>query len=224
MNAVVGDLLPLALGVAISPIPIIATILMLLAPQARGTSVGFLLGWVLGIVVAITVFEVIASTAGLDDGSSDSSTASAWVKIVLGALLLLVGVRQWRQRPKPGEVAALPKWMTAIDSFTFVKALGLGFLLSAVNPKNLLMCAAAGTTIGEAALGTGEAIGAGAIFTVIAASTVALPVIGFLVAHERLRQPLDDLRTWLQANNAAVMSVLLLVLGVVLLGKGIGGF
>ena len=170
------------------------------------------------------MFEVIASTAGLDDGSSDSSTASAWVKIVLGALLLLVGVRQWRQRPKPGEVAALPKWMAAIDSFTFVKALGLGFLLSAVNPKNLLMCVAAGTTIGEAALGTGEAIGAVAIFTVIAASTVALPVIGFLVAHERLRQPLDNLRTWLQANNAAVMSVLLLVLGVVLLGKGIGGF
>lgn len=220
---VVGDLLPLAVGVAISPVPIIATILMLLAPQARGTSVGFLLGWVAGIVVATSVFVVLASTAGLDDGSSSSSTASSWVKIVLGILLLLVAVRQWRKRPKPGEVAPLPTWMTAIDSFTFVKALGLGFLLSAVNPKNLLMCVAAGSAIGEVGLSTGEVVGSVAIFTVLAASTVALPVAGFLVAHDRLRQPLDELRTWLQDNNTAVMSVLVLVIGVVLLGKGIGG-
>ena len=223
MNGVIGDLLPLALGVAISPVPIIATILMLLAPQARGTSIGFLVGWVAGIVVAVTVFEVIAATAGLDDGSSSSSSTTAWIKIVLGVLLLLFGVRQWRRRPKAGEVADLPKWMTAIDSFTLVKALGLGFLLSAVNPKNLLMCVAAGSAIGSAGLDTGEVVGAIAVFTVIAASTVAVPVIGFLVAHERLRRPLDELRTWLQANNVAVMSVLLLVIGVVLLGQGIGG-
>jgi len=223
MNGVVGELLPLALGVAISPVPIIATILMLLAPQAKGTSIGFLVGWVVGIVVAVTVFEVIAATAGLDDGTSSSSSTTAWIKIVLGVLLLLFGVRQWRKRPKPGEVAALPKWMAAIDSFTFAKALGLGFLLSAVNPKNLLMCVAAGSAVGSAGLATGEVVTAIAVFTLIAASTVALPVIGFLVAHERLRQPLDELRTWLQANNVAVMSVLLLVIGVVLLGQGIGG-
>lgn len=223
MNGVVGDLLPLALGVAISPVPIIATILMLLAPQAKGTSIGFLVGWLVGIVVVVTVVEVIAATAGLDDGTSSSATATSWIKIVLGLLLLLVGVRQWRKRPKAGEVAPLPKWMAAIDSFTFVKALGLGFLLSAVNPKNLLMCVAAGSVIGSAGLETGEVVGAIAVFTVIAASTVALPVIGFLVAHDRLRQPLDELRTWLQANNVAVMGVLVLVIGAVLLGQGIGG-
>lgn len=34
---------------------------------------------------------------------------------------------------------------------------------------------------------------------------------------------LDSLRGWLTQNNATVMAVLLLVIGVVLLGKGIGG-
>ena len=61
MGSVIGDILPLALGIAISPIPIIAAILMLLSPKARGTSVGFLLGWVLGIVVAVVVFTLLAS-------------------------------------------------------------------------------------------------------------------------------------------------------------------
>ena len=43
MNDVIGQLLPLAVGVAISPILIIAAILMLLAAKGGGTSVGFLL-------------------------------------------------------------------------------------------------------------------------------------------------------------------------------------
>ena len=41
--------------------------------------------------------------------------------------------------------------------------------------------------------------------------------------RDRLRGPLDELKEWLQAHNAAVMSVLLLVIGAVLIGKGIGG-
>ena len=39
MNLVIGEILPLAVGIAISPIPIIAAILMLLSPRAKGTSV-----------------------------------------------------------------------------------------------------------------------------------------------------------------------------------------
>ena len=113
--------------------------------------------------------------------------------------------------------------MGAIETFTFGKALGLGFLLSAVNPKNLLMCLGAGTTIGAAHLSSGEDIVVVAVFTVLAASTVAVPVIGFLVARERMESPLNDLRGWLTQNNAAVMGVLLLVIGVDLIGKGITG-
>ena len=106
MRQVIGDILPLALGVAISPIPIIATILMLLAPKAGGTSAGFLLGWVIGIAAAATVFTVIAATAGLS-GASEPSSAASWFKIVLGALLLLLAGRQWRGRPAPGEDSRL---------------------------------------------------------------------------------------------------------------------
>jgi uncharacterized membrane protein len=63
-----------------------------------------------------------------------------------------------------------------------------------------------------------------AIYTVIAASTVAIPVVAYAVARDRMRAPLDRAKSWLEANNAAVMSVLFLVIGAVLVGKGIGGF
>jgi threonine/homoserine/homoserine lactone efflux protein len=222
LNQVIGDLLPLAVGVAISPIPIIAIILMLLAPKAGGTSVGFLLGWVVGVVVATTLFTVIAATAGLG-GSSGPSSGASWTKLVLGVLLLLLAGRQWRSRPAPGEDAALPKWMQALDGFTLGKAAALGFILAAVNPKNLLLCAAAGTTVGSASVSTGGRVVAVAVFTVIAVSTVAVPVLAYAVARDRMRGPLDELHVWLQRHNAAVMAVLLLVIGVALIGKGLAG-
>jgi threonine/homoserine/homoserine lactone efflux protein len=223
MGAVIGDILTLALGVAISPIPIIAAILMLLSPKARVTGTGFLLGWVLGIVVAVTVFTLLSSV--LPEAEADASQPiKGVIQLVLGILLLLLALRQWRGRPQAGAEPALPKWMQAIDTITFPKAVGLGFLLSAVNPKNLLLAASAGVTIGAAGLDAGSIVVVIAVFTLIAASTVLVPVVGYLIAAEKLRGPLDALRGWLAKENAVIMAVLLLVIGVAIIGKGIGSF
>jgi len=223
MAAVIGDLLPLAIGIAISPIPIIAVILMLLSRKATATSTGFLLGWVVGIVLVTVVVLVLVGQAGNTAGG-EPSTLSSVLKLVLGAALILLAVRQWQGRPKAGETGAMPKWMNAIESFSFVRALLLGFGLSAINPKNLLLCLAAGTTIGAAHLPTGQVVVATVVFTLLACSSVAVPVVGYLAARDRMAAPLDRLRAWLTQNNAAVMAVLLLVIGTVLLGKGIAGF
>ena len=222
MNQVIGDLLPLAVGVAISPVPIIAVILMLLSPRAGGTSVGFLVGWVAGVVLGMTILLLVAEAVGFDTSEGPSATSS-WIKVVLGVLLLLLGVRQWRSRPKKGAPVVLPKWMAAIDHVTPVKAAGLGLLLSSVNPKNLLMIIGAATAVADAGLSTADEVVAVAVFSVIACSTVAVPVIAYLAARERMAPVLNELKEWLEANNVAVMSVLLLVIGVSLLGKGIGG-
>ena len=62
------------------------------------------------------------------------------------------------------------------------------------------------------------------VFTVVAASTVAVPVIAYLSPRTKMAAPLESLRTWLVHDNAVVMAVLLLVIGVVMVGKGIGSF
>jgi threonine/homoserine/homoserine lactone efflux protein len=223
MAPVIGDILPLALGIAISPIPIIAAILMLLSPKAKGTSIGFLLGWVLGIVVAVVLFTLLASVIPAAD-PDDSAPISGVIKIVVGVALLFLAARQWRSRPKPGEEATLPKWMAAIDEMTAGRGFVLGFLLSAVNPKNLLMAAGAGVIIGTGGSTVGEIAIVVLVFVLIAASSVAIPVIAYLVASKQMAAPLESLRRWLVQNNATVMAVLLLVIGVVVIGKGIGSF
>lgn len=222
MGEVIGDILPLALGVAISPIPIIAVILMLFAPRAGSTGMGFMIGWVAGIVVAVVVVLLLAGLLG--DGSDDEpSTPVSWIRLVLGVLLIVLAAMQWRSRPRPGAEPELPGWMRAIDGFTPAKATGLGFLLSAINPKNLAMAIAAGVAIGGVGLSGGQQTVAVIVYVVIAASTVAIPVVGYAVAADRMRGPLDGLKSWLEANNSAVMAVLLLVIGVAVFGKGLGG-
>lgn len=222
MGPTIGDILPLAVGIAISPIPIIAAILMLFSPRARGTSLGFLAGWVLGIAVAATAFTLLSSA--LPGGENDAKPVTGVIELLLGAGLLFLAARQWRGRPPPGEEPPLPKWMAGIDSMTAARGFGLGFVLAAVNPKNLLLGASAGIAIGSAGLEPGAVVATLLVFTVVAAASVAAPVIAYLVASERMAAPLQRLRGWLVQHNAAVMAVLLLVLGFVLIGKGIGNF
>jgi threonine/homoserine/homoserine lactone efflux protein len=146
-----------------------------------------------------------------------------WIKLGLGILLVLAAVRSFRGRPQQGQEPTLPKRMAAVDSMTLGRALVLGCALSALNPKNLGMCLAGGSTIGSASLSGGAVVVGVAVFTVLAASTVAVPVLARAVAADRMRAPLEQLRLWLLHENAVIMAVLLLVIGVQLIGDGISG-
>jgi threonine/homoserine/homoserine lactone efflux protein len=113
--------------------------------------------------------------------------------------------------------------MRAIDRFTAGKAAGLGAVLAAVNPKNLLLCVSAGVAIGASGQSAGGKTVALAVFTVIAAVSVLAPVVGYLLAADRVRGELDELKNWLRANNHLVMALVLALMGTIVLGKGIGG-
>ncbi|UOQ57826.1 GAP family protein [Leucobacter allii] len=222
LGQIIGEILPLTLAIAISPLSIVAVILMLLSPKARSTGPGFLIGWAFGISVPSVIFVLIGGALPPRAADDAPDLARAIVQFVLAALLLLLAVKQWASRPAPGADPILPKWMSAIDAFTFAKALGLGLLLSLPRPKTLLMAASAGMTIGGAGLAIGPAAIATTVFILCAISTVLVPVMAYLLATDRLRRPLEALHAWLARENAVITSVLLLVIGVLMLGKGIG--
>lgn len=222
LGQVIGEILPLTLAISISPLTIVAVILMLLSPNARSTGPGFLIGWSLGVAVAATTFVLIAGALPPRASANGPDLIRAIVQLVLAALLLLLAVKQWRGRPAPGTDPVLPKWMSAIDSLTFSRALGLGLLLSLPRPKNLLMAASAGMIIGGAGLPMPSAVIATVVFILCSISTVLVPVVAYLVAANRLRRPLEAFHEWLARENAVITSVLLLVIGVLMLGKGLG--
>lgn len=219
MGAAIGQSLPVAVGVLISPMPIVAVVLMLVTPRARSNAAGFLLGWVLGIAALGTVVVLVTGAATGDD--PDTSTWVAVLQVVLGVLLLALAVRSWRGRPRGDAVPPTPGWMHAIDTFTPVRAFGLAVLLGVVNPKNLLLVVSGATSIAAATPDAGSRAVALAVFVVVASLGVAAPLVVYLATGPRAAALLDDLKTWMVRNNAAIMAVLLLVIGAKMLGDGI---
>lgn len=216
MGEAIGQILGLAVGVAISPVPIIALILMLFSTSAASNSLSFLVGWLAGL----TGVSIVVLAIGIEGSDGDADSGGV-VKILIGVVFLLLAVKQWRSRPVPGEEPSMPAWMASVDSFTPLKAFGLAVLLSAVNPKNLGLTIAAAATIGSVGLDTGEEAVVVAVYVILASITLIVPVLGFLAARERMTPVLDSMKSWLMANNATVMAVLFAVLGAKVLGDGI---
>jgi threonine/homoserine/homoserine lactone efflux protein len=218
----IGQVLSLAVGVSLSPVPIIAVVLMLGTPRARVNGPAFVLGWIVGLAIVGAIVLAVAGGAGADDGG-EPATWVDWVKLVLGVLLLLVVVKQWRGRPHEGEDAPLPKWMQTIDQFTPGRTFGIAAALSGINPKNLLLTVGAAAAIAQAGLDTGEEVVTLGVFILVGTLGPGAPVAIYFALGERAKPLLAGMKTWMGANNAAIMAVLCLVLGAKLIGDGISG-
>jgi hypothetical protein len=216
----ISEVLPFAVGVAIVPVPVIAVILMLFSARARVNGPVFLLGWVAGLAVA---FGAVYALADAGDAATDTTASDSvsWLRIVLGVLLLLAALRTWRKRPAPGAEPELPKWMAGIDSLAAGKALGLGALLAAANPKNLVLIVGAAAGLAQLGVSTGDAVAALVVFVLVASLSVGGPVVYYFVGGERAKAALDELKGWLAVNNATVMTVLFLVFGALLIANGL---
>jgi Sap, sulfolipid-1-addressing protein len=216
----ISEVLTFAIGVAISPVPIIAVILMLFSRRANVNGPIFLLGWLLALGIVSTVVYLLADQSSPTTSSTASDTIS-WGKILLGALFLLLAVRNWRNRPKGDVEPEMPKWMAGVDTLTPAKAFGLGLLLAGINPKNLILTIGAATGLAQLKLSTTDVVVSLIVFVVVASLTIAGPVIYYLLGGEKAKSVLDEMKEWLRLHNNAVMAVLFLVFAVDLIAKGI---
>jgi hypothetical protein len=220
MGAAIGEVLPMAVGVALSPMPIVAVVLMLVTPQARSNGPAFILGWIFGLAAVGTILLAVADPVGAAEEDGPATWVS-WLKVVLGALLWLIALRLWRGRPQNAEEPPAPKWMGAIETFTPVKAAGAGALLSGLNPKNLLLAVAAAAAIAGTGISGGQQAVAYVIFALIGTLGVGAPVVIFFALGDRAPRLLGSLSAWMAHNNTVIMAVLLLVIGAKLIGDGI---
>lgn len=221
MLEAVGELLPFAVGVALSPLPIMAVTVLLMSPRARSTTPPFLLGWMAAIATALIVFAAIS---GMSSGNGEAGKVVAVVKLLLGGGLLFLARKEWRARPRRGETAKAPRWLQRVEEMGPVAAGASGFGIFAVNPKNLTVGVAAGVLLGSMELPVASAVTVIGIYVLIAASTVLVPTVAYFAMQDRIRPWLEEVRDWLTQNNAVVMAVVLLVIGAVMVGKGLSGF
>lgn len=218
----IGETLPLAVAIALSPLAIASVVLMLLSSRPRAASIAFLLGFAVAVAVVATAGYLLASV--LPHGDDDSSLSAPFLLLALGIAAIVLAVRQWRRRPEPGEELELPGWIAKVEGITAPSAFVMGAFFGGLKPKNLLLSIGLGVSLEATGVSGGEAAIVLGIVVVIAASPLLVPVIISLVALDRISAGLDRLRDWMVRNNAALVGAILLLVGVLLVGKALGGF
>lgn len=221
LSRAIGGLLPSAVAIALSPIPVVAVVLVLDTRRARSNGPMFAVGWIAGLVAVSVLVLLLAHGAS----SPDSGAASGvrWGSLAVGVLFLVMALAQLRKRPKRGEPPEMPKWMASVDGFTPSRSIVLGALLSGANPKNLALTATAAAAIAQEGLSAGGDAVAVAVLVAIGSLTVAGAVGMFLVAPRASAAPLQAVKVFMSDHNAVIMFVVLLVLGVKLIGQGVAG-
>ena len=194
----------------------IPAVLVLQAPRPRPSGLAFLAGWVLGLA-ALTALSVAAS--GMLGGLHKSPpTWAPWLRVILGAALILFGVYRWLTRHRHTES---PAWMRSFASITPARAGVTGAVLVVIRPDVLLICVPAGLAIGGSGLEVADDWIAAAFFVAIAASTVAIPILAYAAAGHRLDNAMARLKDWMDKNNAALMAAILVVIGLMVLYNGV---
>lgn len=216
-----GQLLPLALTIALSPLPLAALLLMLLAPGGFRAAAGFSIGWFVGVLIAATLLALLSSLLPHDRGAG-SGVLQVVVPLLLGVALIVLGIVQWHDRPQPGVEVPLPRWLTALDRLTPVRATIIGVGYAAFRPKNLVMAAAAGVVILGAHADPTAIVLSVAVFTALASITMLGPVLAYAFGGAAVRVRLARLREWLVRNMPTITVITVLVLGVFLVLAGLG--
>lgn len=214
MAELILEVLPFGLGVFASPLPVILAILMLFTARPRAISLVYIGTWLAGVTAVTLLFVLLA---GALDTVEEAPGWLPWVRIVVGAALLVMAMRQWRNRAtKPP-----PPYLDTIMDSGPREASRFGILMSAANPKELLMALPAGLAIGSSEAGLTAQTAALLVFLVVGGASVALPLVVFLLGGQSSLARLTAARDWLQRNNAAVTAVVLGVLGLWLLVGGV---
>jgi hypothetical protein len=218
MLAVIGQLLPLALAVALSTVPIAAVLTILLSPR-KNAAIPFLIGVLLGMFLVTGAFAL-----GLrfvpDVSVSGKGLGLAIAEMVVGAALIAYAVVLFVRRKRTVQSEELPRWLKIVGNIRAAPALGLGLVL-AVRPKALLLSAAAGIVLGPAHLSVTAFVVVLVLFVAVGGSTVLVPVVFALARPEQAERPLAAAVHWITRNSRIVAILVVLIIGTVILGAGL---
>jgi Sap, sulfolipid-1-addressing protein len=176
---------------------------------------------VVGLTAVVAGLTAVAGAVQLNPGSDRSRGASALL-IALGVVLIVVAVRKLHRRPGQDETPSLPGWMDGIAGFGATRSLAVGGGVGAGNPKNIAVALGTAVAVSSAGIPGAQQALVLAIYVVLASLGVAAPIGVVLLLGDRSEAVLDAWKAWLTRHSAAMMAVIYLLLGTVLIGKGVG--
>ncbi|WP_022885997.1 GAP family protein [Glaciibacter superstes] len=218
----IAELIPHALAIAISPMPVLGVILMLLSSRGKGSSIGFSVGWVTGVAFITAGASALSSLVILPSlSAAESHPLLAAVPIVLGAGFVALGIVQLVRGSRVAPDAELPGWLSRVDRLSPARASLVGFAYAAFRPKNFVISVAAGLVIGQRGHDLAEVTIMVVVFSVVASLTIVAPVVIFAFGGDRVKGAVRSARGWLLRHIRTIGSVAILFVGAALIVIGL---
>jgi MFS family permease len=212
----------LGLGLAValfSPVSVVTVIVLLSMPSGRRRSIAFVVGWLLAIVlIGLTTVFVLHGQDFSSDRTNPSKAASV-VEAIVGLVVVLASVRAYRRRrgrPMEAPAAEAPGWLKRLDRTNWLLAVFVGAFMLTYS-----LTIAAAVEILKANVSTADSLLAFLVFTLASITTIVVPIAFVLVAPERSTATLERWRRWLLGNAHTVGLVALMVIGAILVARGI---
>ena len=218
MGQAIGGSLPLAAGIALSPLSIMAVVLILTTERGSVNGSAFVIGWLLALGI---IGVIVLTVAGPIGSSGDFAMWVSWLEILLGTLLLVAAVRPFQIPRRGADQVLVPRWMGAINNLTPGAALAAGALLAVANPKNLLLAVVGAATIAATPMGGNHQAIAYLIFVVIATIGVGAPVTIYVLMGQQSQQLLARLKDWVARHSTLITRILCLVVSGIFIGDAV---
>lgn len=217
MEALILSVLGLGLAVAVcSPVSVVTVIVLLSMPSGRRRAIAFVVGWLVAIVFIGAVSVLVLNGQDFSSKQTTPSQAASAVEILLGCILLLASTRAYRRRTGRTPSAETPRWLGRLDRTNWLLAGLVGaFMLT----YSLTVAAAA--EILKANVSKADNILAFAVFALASITTIAAPIVVVLAAPDRSAERLARWRQWLLGNSRTIGLVALMVIGAILIARGI---
>jgi len=214
-TAVILNLVLIGLAVTLDPLPL--TAFMIVLPSKRGVRKGaaFVFGWLVSLAIVVTV-TVVATGNKPPQPSTAPSLAALAVKIAIGAVLVVIGVRHIRARGRPKPPKKPPKWQEHVDNMSPWFAMALAPTL-----QPWVLIGAGAATVVEAKLSSWESFLALFGYCVLASASYLAMEIYAVVKPSQSQALLARFRTWIDTHTDQVLIVGSLIIGFWLIANSI---
>ena len=214
-HTVTFQLLIIALVITLEPIPLTAFILVLMSEGGVRKGAAFIFGWLFSLAAVVTLTVVVTGNNPPKPNTQPSLAAIA-LKILIGVVLVIIGLRRRARLGQPKKPKSPPKWQTGIDNMSPWLVIGLGPL---TQPWGLV--AAGVATIMEAKLSSWESSIDLILFCLVATGVYLVMEIYAGFRAERAKAMMGGVRTWIDTHTDQVIIILSLGLGFWLVARSI---
>jgi threonine/homoserine/homoserine lactone efflux protein len=221
IGSVLVDLLPLMIGAAVVPIPVIIVLLLLGNRGGLARGAAFVGGAIIVRLAQGIVFGYVFASDPTATTDAGGNLIVSVLLLVIGILMLITAYKKWDKEEDPD--APPPRWMAALGGLSALQAFGMGAALVALAVKQWVFTLAAIGVLSKAHLGPQASIMLFVCYVLAAQAFGLVAVIAHAVAPRRAGDALARVNAWLERNNRTILIAASLTFGVFFLYKGISG-